>query len=167
MVRLETVIDSWRTIRWDTAQAVRDMPEAELDFKPVPELASFREIAHHILDAGQGLTGLMLAGVDNLATPEFRDQLKQHMSPLPEDAGADRLADELCAQLEARLAVLAQQPPEFYSKIITRFDGQKVTNLEMLETVKDHELTHRSQMFVYLRLKGMVPPTTRRRQAKA
>jgi uncharacterized damage-inducible protein DinB len=167
MVRLETVIDSWRTVRRDTAQAVREMPEAELDFKPVPELASFREIARHILDASQGLTGLMLAGVDNLATPEFRDRLKQHMSPLPEDISAARLADALSAQLEERLSALAQQPPEFYSKMMTRFDGQQVTNLEMLETVKDHELTHRSQLFVYLRLKGIVPPTTRRRQAKA
>ena len=141
------------------------MPEAELDFKPVPELASFRQVARHILDASQGLTGMMLAGVENFATPDFRDRLKQHMSPLAEDCGAARLADELSAQLEERLSVLAQQPPEFYSKIITRFDGQQVTNLEMLETVKDHELTHRSQLFVYLRLKGMVPPTTRRRQA--
>lgn len=167
MVRLETVIDSWRSVRRDTAQAVREMPEAELDFKPVPELASFREIARHILDASQGLTGLMLAGVDNLATPDFRDRMKQYMSPLPEDAGAARLADELYARLEERLVALAQQPPEFYSKMMTRFDGQRVTNLEMLEMVKDHELTHRSQLFVYLRLKGVVPPTTRRRQAKA
>jgi uncharacterized damage-inducible protein DinB len=32
--------------------------------------------------------------------------------------------------------------------------------------VKEHELTHRSQLFLYMRLKGLVPPTTRRRQAK-
>jgi uncharacterized damage-inducible protein DinB len=42
-----------------------------------------------------------------------------------------------------------------------------VTRLEMLQFVKEHELTHRSQMFLYLRLKGVTPPTTRRRQAAA
>ena len=31
--------------------------------------------------------------------------------------------------------------------------------------VKEHELTHRSQLFMYLRLKGVVPATTRRRLA--
>ena len=45
--------------------------------------------------------------------------------------------------------------------------GQKVTPLELLQGVKEHELTHRQQLFVYLRLKGIVPPTTGRRQAKA
>ena len=55
---------------------------------------------------------------------------------------------------------------DFFSGMITRFDGQRVTRLEMLQFIKEHELTHRSQMFMYLRLKGIVPATTRRRQAK-
>jgi uncharacterized damage-inducible protein DinB len=41
-----------------------------------------------------------------------------------------------------------------------------VTRLEMVQTIKEHELTHRSQLFMYLRLKGIVPATTRRRLAK-
>jgi uncharacterized damage-inducible protein DinB len=36
----------------------------------------------------------------------------------------------------------------------------------MLQMVKEHELTHRSTMFLYLRMKGIVPATTRRRLAK-
>jgi len=45
-------------------------------------------------------------------------------------------------------------------------DGQRVTRLEMLQFVKEHELSHRAQLFLYLRLKGLVPPTTRRRMAQ-
>jgi hypothetical protein len=36
----------------------------------------------------------------------------------------------------------------------------------MLQMIKEHELTHRATMFLYLRLKGIVPATTRRRLAK-
>ena len=68
--------------------------------------------------------------------------------------------------LEERTAQLAAQPAEFFSHIITRMDGQKVTRLEMVQTIKEHELTHRQQLFLYLRLKGLVPATTRRRLAK-
>jgi uncharacterized damage-inducible protein DinB len=64
------------------------------------------------------------------------------------------------------LAELAAQPAEFFAHIITRFDGQKVTRLEMVQTIKEHELTHRAQLFFCLRLKGIVPATTRRRLAK-
>ena len=73
--------------------------------------------------------------------------------------------------LKAKYEEIARQEieeaKEFYSALITRFDGQRLTRLEMLQFTKEHELTHRSQMFLYLRLNGVVPPTTRRRQAKS
>jgi uncharacterized damage-inducible protein DinB len=166
MVRLETVLESWRTIRQDTAQTVEDMPAGEMDFKPVPEVMSFGEIARHVLDASHALTGILLAGVDNLATPEFRKMVKEYVRPLPEKLDAATLAAELRSSLEERLAELARQPAEFFAGIITRFDGQRVTRLEMIQFIKEHELTHRQQLFLYLRMKGIVPVTTRRRQAK-
>ncbi len=166
MVRVETVLDSWKSVRQDTAQAVEDFPEKELDFKPTPELMSFGEIARHILEAGHALTGLLLDGVENFAVPEFREMLKKQLPPLPDKPDAAVLASELRKLIDQRCAQLGQKPADFYSGIITRFDGQRVTRLEMVQFVKEHELTHRSQLFLYLRLKGVVPPTTRRRQAK-
>ena len=65
-----------------------------------------------------------------------------------------------------RAGQLASQNAEFFAHVITRFDGQLVTRLEMVQFTKEHELTHRAQLFLYLRLKGMVPATTRRRMAK-
>src|SRR5882724_2714352 len=165
MVRKETVIDSWKLVRQDTAQAVEDFPAAEMDFKATPELMSFGELGRHILDAGHALTGLLLDGVDNLATPQFREMLGKYRLPLPEQLDAATLASELRKSMETRGAELAAKGDDFYAGVITRFDGQKVTRLEMLQFIKEHELTHRSQMFVYLRLKGIVPGTTRRRLA--
>ncbi len=165
MVRVETVLDSWKTIRNDTAQAVEDMPAAGLEFRATPDSMTFRDLARHVLDAGSGLTGLLLAGLDNFQTPEFRDLMKQHASGLPTDADGPSLAAALRASVEERCAALAAQPPEFFSGMMTRFDGVKVTRLEMLQFIKEHELTHRSQMFVSLRLNGVVPSTTRRRLA--
>ena len=40
MVRTETVLDSWKSIRQDTAQAVEDFPAGEFDFKATPDLMS-------------------------------------------------------------------------------------------------------------------------------
>jgi uncharacterized damage-inducible protein DinB len=166
MVRTQTVIDSWKTVREDTALAVEDFPPAELDFKATPDLMTFGELARHILDAGHALTGILLDGVDNLATPEFREMIGKYRPQLPEKLESAALAAELRKSIETRASELAAKGDDFYSGIITRFDGQKVTRLEMLQSIKEHELTHRSQMFVYLRLRGVVPATTRRRQAK-
>jgi len=165
MVRKEIVIDSWKTARLDTAQAVEDFPAAELDFKATPDLMTFGELARHILDAGHALTGILLDGVDNLATPQFREMIGRYRPQLPERLDAPTLASELRKSIETRSAELAAKCDDFYSGFITPFDGLRVTRLEMLQFIKEHELTHRSQMFVYLRLKGIVPATTRRRQA--
>ena len=165
MVRLENVLASWKTVRQDTAQAVEDCPAGELDFKPTPDLDSFRQIALNVLNAGNGLSGLLLDGEENLSGPEFREKMKKHFSAIPAEADAAALAAELRAAVEPKIDALAKQTPEWYAQMVTRVDGQKVTRLEMLQFVKEHELTHRAQLFMYLRLQGVVPVTTRRRLA--
>src|SRR5258705_9860900 len=84
MVRKDTVLDSWKTVRQDTAQAVEDFPAAELGFKATADLMSFGELARHILDAGHALTGMLVDGVDNLATPQFREMIGKYKPQLPE-----------------------------------------------------------------------------------
>ena len=167
MVRVESVINSWKTVREDTAQAVEDFSAHELDFKPSPDMMSFGDLARHILDAGHALTGVLLDQVDSLATPDFRQMLGKYIAELPKTEGAGALARELRAAMDSRAATLLAKPAEFYAGEITRMDGLRITRLEMLQFIKEHELTHRQQLFVYLRLKGLVPPTTRRRMAKA
>jgi len=165
MVRSQHVIDSWKAVRMDGAAAVEDFPEAEMDFRPAPDVMTFREAARHILDAGDGLAGLLLAGEANFATPEFRTRMKDHMRALPAEAGGAALAAAMRESAEERCAAFAAQTPEFFGQMVTRFDGQKVTRLEMLQTIKEHELTHRAHLFLCLRMKGIVPATTRRRLA--
>src|SRR5690349_8239259 len=125
MVRAETVLDSWRTVRQDTAQAVEDFAGSDLDYKPVPELATFREIATHILDAGSGLAGLLIEGEENLTGPLFRESLKKYASNLPESADAASIADRLRTSLDDTLARLASKTPEFFDGMITRLDGAR------------------------------------------
>ena len=110
MVRLEQVLESWKTIRQDTISAVEDFPAAELDYRATPELMTFREIARHILDASHGLTGMLLAGEVDFATPDFRQRLQRHMPDLPAQAGAPELAAALRRSIEERTAELAARP---------------------------------------------------------
>ncbi|SRR5579872_2908541 len=133
MVRLETVLDSWKTVRQDTAQAVEDFPAGELNFKPMADVMSFGEIARHILVAGYGITGMLLDGVENLATPQFRENMLTKAAELPETPDAASLAAALRDSLDRRTAQLAAQPAEFFEHMITRFDGMRVTRLETVQ----------------------------------
>jgi uncharacterized damage-inducible protein DinB len=137
-----------------------------LEFKPVGDVMTFSEIARHILVAAYGITGMLLAGVEDMATPQFRETLQKYAGELPPATDAAALAGSLRQTMDQRLEQLAAQPADFFTHVITRFDGQRVTRLEMLQFAKEHELTHRAQLFLYLRMKGIVPATTRRRMAK-
>jgi uncharacterized damage-inducible protein DinB len=98
--------------------------------------------------------------------PANREKLKLHFRNIPADAGQAVLAAALRESIEERASALAGRSAEFYAQIITRFDGEKVTRLEMLQSIKEHELTHRAVLFLYSRMKGIVPVTTRRRLAR-
>jgi uncharacterized damage-inducible protein DinB len=167
MVRLQTTLDTWRTIRQDTIQAVEDMPAGDFDFRPADGLMTFREIARHILNAGHAMTGILLDGTTDMSSPGFRDLIKKHSTGVPPDVAQPELAAALRQAVEERIGQLSAQDATFFAGEITRFDGLRITGLEMLQSIKEHELTHRSQLFMYLRLKGVVPPTTRRRDAAA
>jgi uncharacterized damage-inducible protein DinB len=160
-------LNSWMTVREDAAQAVDDFPAGELDFRPTDEVMTFGQVARHILEAGHAISGIVLEGVDNLAVPNFREMMMKHVAELPATPGAADLSREMRANLAKRKAELAAKPEEFYAHEITRFDGLRISRLELLQNLKEHELTHRQELFMYLRLKGIVPPTTRRRTAKA
>jgi uncharacterized damage-inducible protein DinB len=164
MVRLGHVLDSWKTIRQDTVGAVEDFAAGDLDYRPTADVATFGEIARHILDSSHGLTGMLMAGEPVFGGPDFRDRLRPHFRQLSGSLSSSELAAALRESVEQRTVELAAKSPEFYAETVTRF-GVVVTRLEMLQFVKEHELTHRQQLFMYLRLKGIVPATTRRRLA--
>ena len=109
MVRLQHILDSWKTVRQDTAAAVEEFPADQMDYRPTPDVATFGEIGRHILYAGEGLTGLLLAGEEVFGGPDFRDKLKPHYREMPANAGSAELADALRRAVERRTAQLADQ----------------------------------------------------------
>ncbi len=166
MVRVDTVLDTWRSVRADAVAAVREWPAGEMDYRAVPELMTYGEIARHILDAGHGLTGILLAGETDFQAADFRAKLAGYSSGLKGDATPGELAEAMDRMAAERIEALRTQSAEWWAVVVRKWDGQELTRLEYIQFVKEHELTHRSQLFLYMRLKGMVPPTTRRRLQK-
>ncbi len=167
MVRVEHVIDSWKNVRQDTIAAVEDFPASEFGFSPAADLQTFGQIGRHILVSTHGLTGMLLAGDTDFTDPDIRRaRIATYTADIPEALEPAELSRRLRESLNERAAPLAAQRQEFWAGMIKRVDGVIVTRLEMLQWVKEHELTHRQQLFTYLRMKGIVPATTRRRLAR-
>ena len=160
------MLESWRAIREDTAQAVLDFAAEDFSFRATPETQAFGEIARHILQSSYGLTGMLLAGEEDFTVPDFRKRMTRYFADVAADASPADLAAALRGTLDKRLAELSAQTPEFFSCMVTRFDGEQLTRLELVQYIKEHEIAHRAQLFMCLRLRGIVPSTTRRRLAR-
>ena len=165
-MRAEHVIDSWKNVRQDTIAAVEEFPAGEFDYRPAADLQTFGQIGRHILVSTHGLTGMLLEGDTDFTGPDFRARIATHVAHIPETLEPAELVRRLRESVDERAPQLAAQTPEFWAGMIKRVDGVMVTRLEMLQWVKEHELTHRQQLFMYSRMKGIVPITTRRRLAR-
>ena len=88
--------------------------------------------ASFVLQAGNGLSGLLLDGEEMLSGPEFREKMKKHFSTIAPDADAATLATELRAAIEPKLAGLEKQSPEWYAQIVTRAAADRSTKGKIL-----------------------------------
>ena len=63
---------------------------------------------------------------------------------------------------------LASLPESFWDEPRKSYDGSQKTAGELLQMLREHEIGHCNQLYVYLRSKGILPPGTRKRkEAKA
>ncbi len=164
MVRKDYFLEQWPAAREDAALAVEAMPAEKLDFRPQDDMMTFREAARHMVQVGRAITGLMIDRESDLADGQFRTKLEKYAQPVPDDQAG--LAAALRSSVREHCEVLGQQPDAFFGEMVTKWDGTRLTRGEMMQFVREHELTHRMQLFMYLRLNGIVPPTTRRKMAK-
>jgi hypothetical protein len=114
MVRVEHVLDTWRSVRDDTAAAVEEFPAEEFDFQPTADVSTFRQIARHTLDAGDALAGALLAGVEDFHLPETRAGFKQYFRPLAQDCPAAELVAALRESVSERACAVGISTGEFF-----------------------------------------------------
>ena len=137
-----------------TAQA-EAMPEAEYDFKPTPDVRSFRQLMGHIADYNY----IFCAAGRRVANPREGRSLESL-----------RTKAELLKALEESFAfcdaTFASVTPATMLDMVPQ-NGNEVTRAGSLMPVIVHDYEEYGYAAVYLRLKGVVPPSTRGTQAGA
>ncbi len=159
---------SYRTVRNNTILAAEEIPESKLDFMPAPGTRTVRQLLTHIAltDAFSGVHKEKRTSFEGINFPELMGQMMaEEQKP--------RTKAELIAMLKERgeetakwieslsdefLAEPFNQPPGLTPATKTRF--------EMIMSLKEHEMHHRGQLTVIVRLIGQVPHLTRQMQER-
>jgi uncharacterized damage-inducible protein DinB len=161
---------SFRTVRKNTLEAARDIPEDKYDFCPAPDCLSVEKLLTHIalsyrfqhrvhaIEKRSSMVGFDFpAMMSELGAKEAEPRTKSQVIEMLEGEGEiwatflDGVSDEF-------LAETVSFPPEFSQPPKSRF--------EMILSVKEHEMHHRGQVMLVQRMLGIVPHLTRQREAR-
>lgn len=129
--------------------AAEEMPEGDYSFKPTPEQNSFGHVVMHIVQSNDFLCS-KLSG--QASSP----------SSLKDTDAKDKLTAALKSSFESCTTAVSGLKDSDLSQPVTMYGGRQATKAAALIGLTNDWADHYSQMAMYLRLKGKLPPTARR-----
>ena len=141
-------LDIWGRARAYTLEVAEAMPESAYDFRPMPEVMSFREQLLHVSRNLHWITATLLG----------------KNSP-PEESSWENLSKkELIAVLEKSFSYVEETAQSFPMEALDdtlTFAGTSINKERLFYLMRDHLTHHRAQCILYLRMKGIAPPSYR------
>lgn len=122
------------------------MPADKYDFKPTPSEMSFGGMLMHMAE------NLLYISTEFVSSDRGRA-----MGAMPTDSSKASVIKTLSAAYDNAIATVAALPKENLADSVAFFAG-KLTKMQMINILSDHQTHHRGQLIVCLRLNGIVPP---------
>ena len=145
----KSLLGTFARIEGNITKAAEQVPEADYAFKPTPAVRSFGELLGHVVDANYGIcsaaAGEKVAGVNAEKTMTKKADLQKALT----DAFA------YCDKVFAGMTDAKGAEP------VSFFGGQQ-PRLAVLAFNTSHDFEHYGNIVTYMRLKGLVPPSSQR-----
>ena len=138
----DDLITKWEGNKKYTLNLLNAMPEEHYDFRPIAEMKTFKEQVHHI----STWLNNHINKVNTLDIPKLKESSKV------------TIIQSYTEIFDAILGNLEQLNPSILENQTTMWYGQS-SKLRILNLMDNHLAHHRGQIIVYLRLKGIKPPT--------
>lgn len=132
--------------------AAEEMPADKYGFKPTPAQMSFGQVIGHLIE-GNDFFCSKLGGVP---APKRAD--------LAPDAPKDKLVGRLRETFQFCDGALAKVNDGDLAAKLPFFGGREVSRAEMILITAQDWSDHYSQLAIYLRLNGLLPPTAKKPQ---
>jgi uncharacterized damage-inducible protein DinB len=146
-----TMKQIWAGSREYILRAAEQMPEADYAYRPTADVRSFGQLIGHIA-GGQYLFCAIAMGEKGGS----EDDIEKSKTTKAELVDALRKSNEYCAR------AYAQSDADALG--MTKMFGQDVTRLYALGLNASHISEHYGNIVTYMRMKGMVPPSSQPRQ---
>ena len=160
--------NAFRTVRRNTIQIAKEIPEDKYDFAPAPGAKTVSALLRHIIYAPTVQEEMHRKDrVTTLASYDFGRVIALTSAA----EGKPKSKEEIVATLESegdRVAKwLESSTPEYLAETFTDPAGKNPkSRLEALMGIKEHEMHHRGQLMLIERMVGVVPHLTREREER-
>ena len=158
---LDSLIDNWKEVRAGLIDEAETIPADQFGFKATPDMRSVAGVLQHVVEAQKTLIGEVCRADTNLLRQSFADQIKAYAPGVSQIDEKELLIDLLRTSLDDTEACLRGASDEL-QKEMKRFDGKQIAKHDFLAFAIAHEMYHRGQLTVYLRLLGIEPVLTKR-----
>ena len=133
-------------------EAADEMPADKYGYKPTPAQMTFGEVVVHLVGGNEMMCG-WIAG-----TPVAEPAKLEPTDP------KEKLVGQLKSSFDHCTTALAGVNDSKLADSVPFFGGRKVTRAMAMLILVDDWADHYSQMAIYLRLNGLVPPTAKRKE---
>jgi uncharacterized damage-inducible protein DinB len=158
---IDTLIATWRDVRSGFSDEVELIPAEQFSFQASPETRTVTELVQHIIEAQKFLVGETCRDNSNLLRQPFADHLKEYASDVKSITDKPGLLNLLATSMDQSEASLRAKA-DCLGDTIIGLDGKPRVKTDFLNFVISHEMYHRGQLTVYLRLMGIEPQLTQR-----
>ena len=137
----------WTMVKGNLVKSAEKMPEENYSFKPTPEVRSFGELVGHVANASY----FFCSRVNSEKPPQVNIE-----KTVTDKAGLVKALSESAAYCDAAFAALNDTNMVETTKMM----GRDMTKLGLLNFQNAHSMEHYGNMVTYLRMKGLVPPSS-------
>ena len=149
----DSIRSSWNGAKRNIAESAEQMPEADYSFRPVPTVRTFGEILAHVAGANYAFCSAAKGEKSPFAEDDFEKTAKTKAAIVKAvndshaycDGAYTALTDATAGQLVANPFGSGQSPRS----------SQLIGNI-------GHDNEHYGNLVTYFRIKGMVPPSSKR-----
>jgi hypothetical protein len=135
----------------DLVEAAEELPPGKYGFKPTPAQMSFGDVIAHLVEGNDYLCST-ISGTEAPKRPELKGT-----------AGKAKLVATLKETFQFCETALAKVDDSKLDDQLPWFGGRKLSRSGVMFATAQDWADHYSQLAIYLRLNGLLPPTAKRK----
>ena len=158
---VDPIIGGWREVRAGLIEEVAQIPADQFSFRAAEGMRSVAELLQHLVESQKFLVGEACRPDTNLLRKSFAENIKDYAPDVRNAKDKEAIIQMLQTAMDDCEKQLREHADEL-KNTMKRFDGKEMTKLGFMSFAIAHEMYHRGQLTVYVRLLGIEPMLTQK-----